>query len=201
MTNGLNSDIGSRLRDERKRLGLSMSQAAVLVGLSSRTYIKIEHGAREITDLEAKLLRENGFQMDWIVTGDSEMLAQPGLTVSKSVDRSMRRKIAELSELKQQSLDDAIESLSTSVHQLISPALGSADDATFGRMIAQSRAIHDKIEEACRDLGLKLSSESIDTLALIGLVASNREMPSDFITEILRLIRREMDQASAAEDV
>ena len=71
-------DIGKRLVQLRKKLGLSQNLFAEQLGIHWQTISRIENGRRKI-DAEALVgLCKMGFSATWLLTGRGEMLIQDG---------------------------------------------------------------------------------------------------------------------------
>lgn len=62
-------EIGSRLRDERKRCNLTQDQAATEFGIAKRTQANYEAGASDATATYLKKAWEKGFDVEYILTG------------------------------------------------------------------------------------------------------------------------------------
>ena len=70
------SDIGKRLVQVRKKLGLSQNQFAEQLGIHWQTISRIENGRRKI-DAEALVgLCKMGFSATWLLTGKREMFLE-----------------------------------------------------------------------------------------------------------------------------
>lgn len=70
--------IGSRLRDERSRLGLSQTALGEIVGASKRTVIDWEKGATSPTSAQLADLAEIGLDPLYVLVGQRSV-ARPGL--------------------------------------------------------------------------------------------------------------------------
>lgn len=70
MENELNkSQQGERVREERKRLGLSQAQAAQLCGVVRETWGKYERGVFDLGGAALRAFVDAGADADYIVTG------------------------------------------------------------------------------------------------------------------------------------
>jgi len=63
------SQSGGRVREERKRLGLSQAEAAQLCGVVRETWGKYERGVFELGGAALRAFVEAGADADYIVTG------------------------------------------------------------------------------------------------------------------------------------
>lgn len=74
------STIGSRLKEERKRLGFNQEEFAVTAGITRRPYTEWESGNTSPTAFQLAALAQVGADVRYIVTGDREGPAPEALT-------------------------------------------------------------------------------------------------------------------------
>lgn len=84
--------IGERIAEERKRMGLSQSAFAELVGISFSSQRRYESGSRDPDTSYLDSLRKNGVDVQYVMTGrvkqtakgyDADTLAEFGLAIAK----------------------------------------------------------------------------------------------------------------------
>jgi len=66
------STVGSRLKDERKRLGFSQEEFAATAGITRRPYTEWESGNTSPTAFQLAALAEVGADVLFIITGERE---------------------------------------------------------------------------------------------------------------------------------
>ena len=71
--------IGERLKEERKRLGLSQVRLCELMGISRKTLFSYETGKRSPTAIFLAALYHYQFDVEYILNGHSKNLATPGI--------------------------------------------------------------------------------------------------------------------------
>lgn len=71
--------IGNRIKDERKRLGLSQDAFAKIVGVHRRTQINYESGAREPDTTYLEAISKAGVDVGYVLTGVSEELKRKAI--------------------------------------------------------------------------------------------------------------------------
>lgn len=73
-------EIGSRLRDERKRRNLTQDQAASQFGIAKRTQANYEAGASDATAVYLSKAWVGGFDVEYILTGNRAVTPMDSLT-------------------------------------------------------------------------------------------------------------------------
>jgi transcriptional regulator with XRE-family HTH domain len=76
---GQTCSVGNRIREERKRLGLSQDAFAKIVGVHRRTQINYESGEREPDTAYLEAISKAGIDVSYVLTGDSGELKQKAL--------------------------------------------------------------------------------------------------------------------------
>ena len=71
MSKSIRLPIGKRLKAERKRLGLTQAEASNLCGVTQATLVGYESGLRALPSDIANTLFKCGFDVSYIVTGQS----------------------------------------------------------------------------------------------------------------------------------
>lgn len=62
-------EIGSRLREERERLGLSQAQLAKIAGTATRTQVAWEQGEQTPNAVYLAVVSQHGMDVQYVVTG------------------------------------------------------------------------------------------------------------------------------------
>ena len=85
-------EIGSRLREERKRCGLTQDQVAEVYGISKRTQANYESGSSDAPAWYlSRALKENRFDVAYILTGQRTMATEASLNeVENSIIQKYR---------------------------------------------------------------------------------------------------------------
>jgi len=76
-------EIGARLRDERKRCGLTQDQAAAGCGIVKRTQANYEAGASDATASYLSKAWVMGFDVPYILTGVRQTAARESLSLEE----------------------------------------------------------------------------------------------------------------------
>nr|WP_060538528.1 helix-turn-helix transcriptional regulator [Pseudomonas sp. NBRC 111125] len=87
-------EIGARLRDERKRCGLTQDQAAAGCGIVKRTQANYEAGASDATATYLSRAWGMGFDVPFILTGVRQTVAKESLTPEEDLIIEQYRQIA-----------------------------------------------------------------------------------------------------------
>lgn len=88
-------DIGARLRDERKRCGLTQDQAAAGCGIVKRTQANYEAGASDATATYLSKAWTMGLDVPYILTGVRQTIARESLNAEEDSVIEQYRRIPE----------------------------------------------------------------------------------------------------------
>jgi len=88
-------EIGARLRDERKRCGLTQDQAAAACGIVKRTQANYEAGASDATATYLSRAWAMGFDVPYILTGVRQTAARESLSTEEDSVVAQYRRIPE----------------------------------------------------------------------------------------------------------
>jgi SOS-response transcriptional repressor LexA len=87
-----------RLKLARKRLGLNQKEMAKLLGVSQSNISSYEGGLHEPNSKALSVLSENGINLNWLLTGEGEMLRSDVVRDKKTAEiKALKNKIAEIS--------------------------------------------------------------------------------------------------------
>ncbi|MFE2005399.1 helix-turn-helix domain-containing protein [Pseudomonas guariconensis] len=89
----ISKDIGTRLRAERKRCGMTQGQAAALCGIAKRTQANYEAGASDAPAMYLSKAWTIGFDVPYILTGIRQTVVTGGLEPDESQMVERYRKI------------------------------------------------------------------------------------------------------------
>lgn len=104
----LSEEIGARLQDERKRLGLNQDQAAALLGCSKRTQAAYEAGTSEAGMVYMSKAAAAGFDVLYIATGTRTPRPVEGLSVAEEKVLDNYRSLPEEDQASVRRLTDAL---------------------------------------------------------------------------------------------
>lgn len=89
--NDLARAIGSRIKEERQRLGLNQTNLGALVGVKKDTVLIWEKGDTFPNILQAKKLAEYGLDLDYVLQG-----GKPEITASLSINKRLKEERSKL---------------------------------------------------------------------------------------------------------
>ena len=75
--------IGKRLIEVRQYLGINQSQMSNIIGVSQASLSKFEKNQNNISDEAKSKIFSMGISLDWLITGEGEMLRQSVESIDK----------------------------------------------------------------------------------------------------------------------
>lgn len=93
------SAIGSRLQEERKRIGLNQDDFAKRVGVAKRTLAGYESGSGEIGASALALAAVHGVDVLYVVTGERKPQLTESITAAEAGLLSLYRELPEVDQI------------------------------------------------------------------------------------------------------
>ncbi len=82
----MEKNIGKRLAEARKYLGYNQKNLSDVLSIKQNTLSRYENGENSVPDSVKIFISEKGISMDWLITGEGEMLRQSAESVDKKID-------------------------------------------------------------------------------------------------------------------
>ena len=90
--------LSERIRQARRHVGLSASEAASLAGLTRKSWERYELDKNEPKASSLTILVEKGIDATWLLTGEGSMLSDEGSGKAHAVDAELLRIVIEETE-------------------------------------------------------------------------------------------------------
>ena len=89
------TNLSERIREARKHIGLSASEAAALAGLTRKSWERYELDKNEPKASSLAVLVDKGIDASWLLTGRGRMLRSEVLDQARVIDPDLIRMILE----------------------------------------------------------------------------------------------------------